>query len=204
MRNCIRIIISAAIALAVTSCERPAKVVPKKQTEADKTRAIAKAKHPDANDLMGDGFTDIFKRKGFTIEMQDRIAHNPKQLYWVSSDDFDIYRTRKCAVVFLSLPGGDWLSLQCPEEELSSILEMNKAFPKVKLLLFFSLSSASPLHVEMKADYDVGSAEDDEPPLSSIVTEDINAQLFKGDLVDTAMLEFTRKKDRDITALFPK
>ena len=207
-RHISKIFIAAAFVLAIPSCEKPVKVVPKKQSEADKTRAVAKAKYPDANDLMGDGFTDIFKRDGFTIEMQDRIADNPKQLYWVSSDDFDIYRTPKGAVVFLSLSQDDWISLRCREDQVASILEMNKAFPRARLLLFFSLSSASPLHIEMKANYDHGSPgdEDNEPesPLSSIVTSDIKGQLLKGELNDFALLEFERKKARDIEKLFPK
>jgi len=193
MRKYIGIIISAAIALAATSCERSAKVVPKKQTEADKTRAAAKGKHPDAIDFRSGAFDDIYKRDGFTIEIQDRIADAPKQLYWVSSDDFGIYRTPKGIFAFFSADAGYWVELRCSKEQAASIIETNKEFPKVKSLLFFSLSSASPLHVEMKAEYDPGSPGDEDSgstlPLSSIVAEDIRGQFFKGDLVEASPLD---------------
>lgn len=208
MRNPLSIIVAGAIGLSAISCQKPAKATVKKQTIKEKTHIVAKEKHPEAIDFQSEAFDDIFKRDGFTIEVQDRIAENPKQIYWASSDDFGIYRTPKGIFIFLSVYRDCWLELRCSKENASNIVQMNKEFPKVKLMLFFSLDSAFPVHVEMKGGYDPGTPRDEDsepaPPMSFIETADVQGNLFKGELTDMSLLEFDRKKDFVIESLFPK
>ncbi|SRR6266404_1475177 len=150
----------------------------------ERLQAESLSNHPKALAFAPDN-RDPFGHK-LTIEVQNAIATNSSQLYWMMQQRFDLHRTRNQVRVVFRGPSDNWLSLECSEEQASELLHSCKPNYVYPLFLFyFSLTDVSPLRIELRGERN--DSEEDAP--LSVSAGNIDGRFYSGKLVDFALID---------------
>ena len=72
-----------------------------------------------------------------TIEVQNAIAANQSQVYWMLEHRFDLHRTANHVQLVFRSPVDTWLFLECSEEQASRLLHSLR--PNYFIRFFFSI-----------------------------------------------------------------
>jgi hypothetical protein len=154
-----------------------------REQRLDATLEHFTAQHPGIIRLETREPGSIFRK--LTIDAQEAIGAGREQLYWNISDQFDIYRDSSGPRLVFRAISDHWVWLACTDAQVADIRKQRRADRTfVSFALAFTLSSASPLHVELRGS---SSGTGDDVSLA-VAADEITGRLYTGRLVDFVLL----------------